>query len=156
MTTTTRESINNFLRQRRLAIVGVSRNPQDFSRSLFKEFRARGYDVVPVNPNVAEIDGQPCYKRVQDIKPAVDGALLLTTPQVTEQVIRDCAEAGIKRVWMQRGEGIGAVSPAAVAFCTQNGIDVVPGQCPFMFLPNTAFFHRAHGFFRKLTGSYPV
>jgi uncharacterized protein len=151
---TTRENINDFLSQRRIAVVGVSRNPKEFSRTLFAQFRARGFDVVPVNPHVAEIEGTPCYKRVQDIQPPVAGALLLTASQVTEQVVRDCAEAGIKRVWI-RGEGVGSVSPQAVAFCEQNGIVVVPGQCPFMFLPDTAIFHRMHGFVMKLTGAYP-
>jgi uncharacterized protein len=156
MNTTTRENIEVFLRQHRLAFVGLSRNPKDFSRALYDEFRKRGYDVVPVNPNTTEIDGQPCYKRMQDIQPPVDGALLLTPPQVSEQVVRDCAAAGVKHVWMQRGEGIGSVSDAAVAFCEQNGIQVVPGQCPFMFLPNTMFLHRVHGFVKKMTGAYPA
>ena len=156
MSITSRENIEAFLSQHRQAFVGVSRTAGDFSRSLYDEFRKRGYDVVPVNPNATEIDGQPCYKRVQDIQPPVDGALLLTPPQVTEQVVHDCAEAGIRHVWMQRGEGIGSVSDSAVAFCEQNGISVVPGQCPFMFLPNTMFLHKVHGFVKKLTGAYPV
>jgi uncharacterized protein len=156
MSSTTRESIDRFLQQRRIAIVGVSRTPKDFSRAIFDEFRRRGYDVVPVNPNANEIDGVTCYKSVKDISPAVDAALLITTPKVTEQVVRDCAATGVKHVWMQRGEGIGSVSPEAVAFCEQNGINVVPGQCPFMFLPATPFFHRIHGFVKKLSGSYPV
>ena len=150
------EMVDDFLNQHRLAFVGVSRDPKNFSRTLYDEFRKRGYDIVPVNPNTDDLDGQRCYSRVQDIQPPVDGALLLTTPQVTEQVVRDCAEAGVKRIWMQRGEGIGAVSPAAVAFCEQNGILVIPGQCPFMFLPEANFLHRLHGVIRKLTGSYPV
>ena len=150
------EMVDDFLNQHRLAFVGVSRDSKNFSRTLYDEFRKRGYDIVPVNPNMGDVDGQRCYSRVQDIQPPVDGALLLTTPQVTEQVVRDCAEAGVKRIWMQRGEGIGAVSPAAVAFCEQNGILVIAGQCPFMFLPEANFLHRLHGVIRKLTGSYPV
>ena len=47
-----RARIDDFLSRKRLALVGVSRNPQDFTRSMFREFRRRGYDVVPVNPNV--------------------------------------------------------------------------------------------------------
>ncbi len=80
----------------------------------------------------------------------------MTGPRITDQVVRDCAEAGIRRVWMHRGEGIGAVSRAAVEFCQKNGISVIDGQCPLMFLPQAVFFHRAHGFIKKLTGSYPA
>jgi len=151
----TREQITDFLGQKRLAMVGVSRNPQDFGRALFREFCQRGYDMVPVNPGVAEVDGRTCYSRVQDIEPPVDGVLLMTSPAVTDQVVRDCAEVGIRRVWMYRAAGQGAVSPSAVAFCQDQNIGVVPGECPFMFFTDASFFHRAHGFFRQITGRLP-
>jgi len=92
---------------------------------------------------------------VQDIQPAVDAALLMTSPEATEAVVNDCAEAHIARVWMYRAAGKGSVSAKAVAFCREHGIQVIPGECPFMFLPEAAGFHRFHGFVRKITGSYP-
>lgn len=155
MTVTTRELIDDFLQQRRLAVVGVSRDPKNFANTLFRELRQRDYDVVPVNPNAKELEGLPCFRRVQDIRPAVDGALLLTAPEVTNQVVRDCAEAGISRLWLHRGGGQGAVSQTAIDYCSGNGISVVAGHCPFMFLPDTGFGHRLHGFVKKLAGSYP-
>ncbi len=151
-----RAPIDDFLAQKRLAVVGVSRNPQDFTRILFDELRTRGYDLVPVNASASEIAGLRCYAHVQDISPPVDGALLFTPPAVTEQVVRECAAAGIKRIWMHRGAGTGAVSPEAVAFCNANGMTVVPGFCPYMFLPKSGCVHRAHGFFMKLAGKYPT
>jgi predicted CoA-binding protein len=99
--------------------------------------------------------GQPCYTRVQDIQPPVDAALLMTKPEITEEVVADCAAAGIRRVWMYRAGGKGAVSLKAVAFCQEHGIQVIPGQCPFMFLTGAAGVHKFHGFFRKITGRYP-
>ncbi len=156
MTQTSIKTIDAFLQQHRIAFIGVSRDPKDFSRALMSEFVKRGYEVVPVNPNAPEIDGKACYKSVQDIQPPVDAALLTTTPQVTEQVIRDCAQAGVKYVWMQRGEGIGSVSQTAVSFGESAGMQIVPGQCPFMFFPNTPFFHRIHKFVKKVSGTLPV
>lgn len=152
---TTRELIDDFLGQKRVALVGVSRNPKDFSRTLYRELQQRGYEVVPVNPQTTELEGQPCFARLQDINPPVEGALLVTSPEVTDKIVHDCAEAGISRVWLHRGEGIGAVSQSAVDFCQAHHIKVVPGFCPFMFLPQTAFFHRAHGFVMKISGRYP-
>ena len=140
----------DFLAQQRLAVVGVSRDPKDFSRCLFRELKKRGYDLVPVNPTGGEIEGLPCAARVQDIRPPVDGALLMTRPEVSEQVVRDCVAANIPRVWLHRGIGPGAVSAAAVALCRQHGIVVVEGECPYMFLPASGFIHRTHGFFRRL------
>jgi len=150
-----RERIDDFLSQKRLALVGVSANWKDFSRLLFREFCQRGYDMVPVNPNLFEVEGRACYARIQDVRPPVDGVLLMTSPSVTEQVVRDCAEAGVGRVWMYRGAGQGAVSPSAIAFCDAKNIRVVPGECPFMFFADAGFLHRAHGFIRQLTGTLP-
>jgi hypothetical protein len=152
---TTQAQIHDFLGRKRLAVIGVSRNPTDFTRSLFQELRRRQYDVVPVNPDATEVDGLRCYAHVEEIAPPVEGALLLTNPAVTEQVVRDCAAAGIRNIWMYRATGAGAVSPGALTFCEAERMSVVAGECPFMFLPETAWFHRLHGFCRKLTGKYP-
>jgi hypothetical protein len=149
------QSIQDFLGQHRIAVAGVSQNPHDFSRMLFRAFVQRGYDVVPVNPAAQEIEGRRCYPHIGEISPPVDGVLLMTRPQVTEQVVRDCAAAGVKRVWMYRAVGAGAVSQPAVDFCQANGISVIPGECPFMFLPGTSWMHRFHGTLRKMTGAYP-
>jgi len=152
---TTLSQIDNFLGRKRLAVVGVSRNPKDFTRSLFQELRRRKYDVVPVNPDAAAVDGLRCYAHVKDIDPPVEGALLMTKPAITEEIVRECQAAGIGAIWMYRGAGAGAVSTSAVQFCEANGMSVVAGECPFMFLPETAWFHRFHGFCRKLVGHYP-
>jgi len=154
---TTKQQVDDFLALKRLAVVGVSRDPKHFSYLLWQELRQRHYEAIPVNPNTAELDGQRCYARVQDIEPPVEGALVMTPSSATAQVVRDCVEAGVGHVWMHRGAGggAGAVEPAAVALCEEHGIELVAGHCPYMFLPGTPFFHGVHGFFRKLTGGYP-
>jgi uncharacterized protein len=149
------ETIEDFLAQKRIAMAGISRDPANFSVKLFEELCRRGYDVVPVNPNTAEVQGRRCFARVQDIQPPVEAALLMTSPEAAETVVNDCAEAGIRRVWMYRAGGKGSVSAKAVAFCRERGMQLVSGQCPFMFLPDAAGFHRFHGFVRKITGRYP-
>jgi hypothetical protein len=58
-------------------------------------------------------------------------------------------------VWMYRAGGKGAVSAEAVQFCVQRGIHVIPGECPFMFLPESGAIHRFHGWVRKMAGRYP-
>jgi len=145
-----RDNANDFLAHKRLALVGLSRNPKDFSRYIYNELRQRGYDVVPVNPNVEEVDGVRCFARLQDVAPPVEGALVMTAANQSEGVVHDCAEAGIDRVWLHRGAGAGSVSQAAVDFCEKRGMRLVAGYCPYMFLSKASFFHRLHGFFRKL------
>jgi predicted CoA-binding protein len=148
--------IREFLALRRIALVGVSRDAEDFSRYLLREMCARGYDMVPVNPAAqGEFEKRQCFARVQEINPPSEGALVLTASRDTEQVVRDCAEAGIRHLWMHRSGGQGSVNQAAVDFCHEKGIHVVEGYCPFMFLAQTPFFHRVHGFLLKVAGSYP-
>ena len=149
------ENVEDFLAQKRIAIIGISRNPADFSVKLFEELCRRGYDMIPVNPGAQQIGGRRCFARVQDIRPPVEAVLLMTSPKVTETIVRDCAAIGIPRVWMYRAGGRGSISHRAVAFCQEQGIRVVPGQCPLMFLPNAGTIHRLHGLIRRLTGRYP-
>jgi uncharacterized protein len=148
------EVIEDFLAQKRIAMVGVSRDPKHFSVYLFKELCRRGYDMVPVHPQATEIFGHRSFARVQEIQPPVEAALLMTSPAVTETVVGDCVQAGIRRIWMYRAGGDGAVNANAVDFCREHGIDIVPGECPFMFLPGNGF-HAIHGLIRKITGQYP-
>jgi len=147
--------VSNFMKRKPSRSSECPVNPRDFTRALFREFVRRGYDAVPVHPGVSEMEGRPCFSTVRDIAPPVEGVLLLTSPVVTDLVVRDCAEAGVPSVWMYRAAGAGAVSREAVAFCKSNHIDVVAGECPLMFFPNTGFLHRAHACIRKLTGRYP-
>lgn len=147
--------VHDFLGRHRLAVVGVSRNSADFTRSVFDEFVRRGYDAIPVNPAAAEIGGRPCFHRVTEIQPPVEGALLFTSPDQTDEVVRDCAQAGVNLVWMHRGAGRGAVSPRAVDFCREKGMQVVAGECPWMFLSGSDFPHNVHRLFRKIFRHYP-
>jgi predicted CoA-binding protein len=151
----TMPEVRDFLALRRIAIIGVSRDPKDFSRYLLRQMCDKGYDIVPVNPAASDIDTKQCFARVQEIEPPVEGALIMTSPHDTERVVRDCAEAGIRHIWMHRGGGPGSVSPEAVKLCHQYGLHLVEGHCPLMFLTHTPFYHRIHGFLLKLTGSYP-
>lgn len=156
MTSGSLEAIRDFLAQKRIAMIGVSRQPHHFSRILFREFVRRGYDVVPVNPQAAEIEGRQCFARAQEISPAADCALVMTSAGASERIVRDCAEAGIRRIWLYRAVGRGAVTREAVELGKAHGLEIVAGFCPFMFFPQANWFHRLHGLLVKLTGGYPV
>jgi len=152
---TTLADVRDFLAQRRIAMIGVSRNPKDFSRMLFRDLCQRGYEMIAVNPTTREIENRPCFASLQEIQPVPEAALLMTGSTLTSQVVRDCAQAGIRHVWMYRAGGQGAVNEEAVQFCRENGIRLVEGHCPYMFLPHAALFHRFHGFMLKMFGRYP-
>lgn len=148
-----RTAIDNFLRLRRIAVVGVSRNGKDFSRTLWSELRKRGYDLVPVNRNAGQIDGVLAFPDVASIEPAPEGVLLMVPAAESLEAVRQSVRRGVKAVWFYRAVGQGSVSLEAVEVATQYGCDVVPGECPFIYLEDSGFPHSWHRGFRALTGT---
>jgi predicted CoA-binding protein len=151
------EDITKFLECKRVAIVGVSRQPQHFSRALWRECLAKGYDPVPVNPQAAEIDGRKCFACLADIDPSVEAALLMTGTQgATDQAVRECNQTHIRNIWIYKSVHDGKDHERAVESCRLRGTTVVEGYCPMMFLPQPVIFHRVHRLLMKVVGSYPL
>ncbi|MBU2258484.1 MAG: CoA-binding protein, partial [Candidatus Omnitrophica bacterium] len=85
----------------------------------------KGYEVFPVNPRMREVGGKACYKTINDIPYSVDVANIVTPPLVTERILKECLQKGIKRAWLQPG----AESQVAIKFCHDNGMKVIHGIC---------------------------
>ncbi|HOA72154.1 MAG TPA: CoA-binding protein [Phycisphaerae bacterium] len=117
--------MREFLTFRRFAIVGVSNDPKKYGHIVYHNLKDKGFTVFPVNPNVQQIGDDPCYARLADLPEPVDGAVLVVPPPVTEKIVREAADAGITRVWMQPG----AESDEAIQFCEQHGMSVVHDAC---------------------------
>jgi predicted CoA-binding protein len=147
--------IDNFLSQKHIAMIGVSSEPNDFSRALMNEFIKHQYKIIPVNPKTTEIDGLPCYARVQEIPTEIDAALVITSKSATENAVRDCHKKGIDLIWLYRSVGSGSVSDEAVEYGKKNSLQIIPGYCPMMFFQNPGFIHKFHRVIMKITGSYP-
>lgn len=136
----------DFLAQKRIAVVGVSRKREDAANLNYRKFKEAGYTVYAVNPNTNQFDGDPCYPDLKSLPEKPDGVFIVTRPANTEKVVRECVELGIKRVWMHCALGsrptiakdaaakIGSASAEAVRVCRENGISVIPGGCANMFL----------------------
>jgi len=148
MPTTMQDRGRAFLELSRIALVGLSRDPRDFSRTIFRELVERGYDVVPVNPGLDEVEGRRSWARVSEVAPPVQGALLLTPPARSAEAVRDCIAAGVRQLWLHRGAGAGSASPEALSAARAAGVEPVTDLCPFMALEGAGWFHRVHGFFR--------
>lgn len=149
------DDIEGFLNLHRLAMVGVSSNPRDFSRKLFQEFITRGYDLHAVNPKLDEIEGIKCVNKIQEITPVVEGAIILTSPENTSQIVLDAASMGIKHLWIFNQKGFDRLEKDIIDLCYQKSMKIIAGACPFMFFQNTQWIHRLHGWMLKITGQYP-
>jgi uncharacterized protein len=145
-----------FLASKRVAVTGVSRQPKDHgSNVVYKRLRDRGYDVFAINPNAEEVEGDRCYHDLRSIPGGVDAVVIATRPETAEQTMRECAELGIKHVWMHRGPGTGSFSKAAADYGRQQGIAVIDGGCPCMFGPTADPGHKAMRVIFTLNGNVP-
>jgi hypothetical protein len=154
MPTDLETATRSFFSARRIAVAGASRQANQPGNAILQRLRAAGLDVVPVNPAATAIDGIPCYPNLGAIPGGVEAVVIATAPAVTSQVVRDCVELGIKRVWIHRSFGRGSASPEAARLCRENGISLIDGACPLMYCPPVDFAHRCFrglfGFFGKL------
>jgi len=148
---TTKAAIEGFMSQQVLAVAGVSRAPRKFGNAVYRDLRARGYRVLAINPNAQTIEGDSCYPSLKALPEKVGGLVAVTQPAVTEQLVREATDLGIRHVWLQQG----SESDDAVQFCQEHGINVVVGECIMMYQPNPSFVHKAHKFFKELFGGKP-
>lgn len=153
---TIKEAAAEFLLHKRVAVTGVSRTPGSHgSNAVYKRLRDRGYQVFAVNPNAEEVEGDRAYHNLGSIPGGVEAVVIGTRPEIADETMRECAELGIKHVWMHRGPGAGSVSATATAYGRENGISVIDGGCPCMFGPTADAGHRAMRLVFTLAGNVP-
>jgi len=151
----TPESVASFLRGRRFAVAGVSRQPAQAANAVFGKLKQSGYEVFPVNPNASEVEGVPCYPNIAAVPGQIDGVVIATAPRAAMGVVRQCADCGIKRVWFHRSIGQGSVSDDAVRECHTRGIDCIVGGCPLMFCEPVDVAHKCMRWWFQRNGRVP-
>lgn len=158
-TTSLDAKVDEFLAQKRIAVAGVSRDNSHHPAAnlIYRRLKNTGHDVFAVNPNMQAFEGDRCYPDVRSIPGGVDGIVIVTRPQSTERIVRECGDAGVRRVWMHQGFGKGtSVSQQAVDYCRQHDISVIAGACPMMYGPGADLGHTCMRWVLKLTGGLPT
>jgi uncharacterized protein len=149
------QPVARFLAARRIAVAGVSRDPQQPANAIFRRLRDTGHEVVPVNPRTTEVEGQRCYPSLEAIPEALDAVMIATHPDAAADVVRQAAERGVKMVWFHRAFGDGSVSPEALVACDTRGIEPIVGGCPMMYCGNVDLGHRCFRWWLNLRGQLP-
>jgi predicted CoA-binding protein len=151
-----KQAASQFLAHKRIAVTGVSRQPQGHGGNVvYQRLRERGYQVFAINPNANEVEGDPCYHDLKSVPGGVEAVVIATNPEHAEETMRECVELGIGYVWMHRSVGGGSVSDAATGYGRQHGITVIDGGCPLMFNPTADLGHKAMRFVFTRTGKVP-
>lgn len=153
---TIKEAATDFLTAKRVAVTGVSRNPQGHGGNVvYKRLRQRGYQVFAVNLSAQDVEGDSAFPDLKSIPGGVEAVVIATRPEAAEATMRECAELGVSRVWMHRSSGAGSVSSAATDYGRQHGITVIDGGCPLMFDPTADIAHKCMKFVLSMSGTIP-
>lgn len=90
-------------REKRIAVVGVSKNERKFGHRIFRDLLAAGYIVDGKHPASGEVAGKVIHKRLTDLDYIPDLVVTVVPPNITAQIVEDCHRLGIKEIWMQPG-----------------------------------------------------
>ena len=153
---TIKQAASEFLAHKRIAVTGVSRKGANHGGNfVYQRLRERGYEVVAINPNADAVEGDVCYHDLKSVPGGVEAVVIGTRPSYAEDTMRECAELGIRHVWMHRAFGAGSVSDEATKYGRTHGITVIDGGCPLMFEPTSDPGHKVMRAVGTLTGKVP-
>jgi len=143
--------VDDFLGQKKIAVVGVSRKSTKFGNAVYKEMKKKGYTVYAVNPNMEEYMGEPCYRDLKSLPEKVDGVVIVVHPSKAIHAVTDAKEAGITHIWLQQG----SYSDEAYRFCKDNNINVIAKECILMFVAPVDSIHKFHRWLWMVFGKLP-
>ena len=149
------KAVADFLAAKRMAVAGVSRSGRQPANAILRKLRGCGHEVVPVNPNATELEGQTCYRDLASIPGSLEGVMIATHPAVAAEVVRQAAARGIRHVWFHRSFGQGSVSPEALRECEAHGIRPIVGGCPMMYCEPVDLAHRCVHWWLRWRGRVP-
>ncbi len=110
---------------RRIAVVGLSSDPQKASSYVASYLRYAGYEVIPVNPKAREIQGYPCYPSLAAVPAPIDLVDIFRPGAECPGIVEEAIAAGAKAVWMQ----LRVISLDAAARAVRAGLDCVMDLC---------------------------
>ncbi|WP_210569373.1 GNAT family N-acetyltransferase [Streptomyces sp. GESEQ-4] len=98
--TAVRRSLRPLLEPRSVAVIGANRSPLTIGHEIVANLLRGGFEggVFPVNPHAGQVAGVRAYPRVLDLPEVPDLALVAVRAEAVPEVVRECADAGVKAV----------------------------------------------------------
>jgi len=113
------------LQDKEIAVVGVSEREEKFGFRIFRDLIKSGYNVQGINPRNGQVLGKKIYKSLKELEKIPDLVITVVPSQVTERIVEECYELGIKEIWMQPG----SESKNAIEKARAYGIIVTSNAC---------------------------
>ncbi|AEP02339.1 CoA-binding protein [Weizmannia coagulans] len=121
-----REEIREILQKaKRIAVVGLSNNPEKTSYTVAKAMQDAGYEIIPVNPKATEILGEKAVPSLKDIEGHVDIVDIFRRPEYLPELAREFDEIDADVFWAQ----LGIENEEAYRFLKEKGYTVVMNRC---------------------------
>lgn len=147
----TKKNIEDFFKEKKIAVAGVSRNPKKFGYQIFKELMLKNHEVFPVNPNAQEIDGIPCYSSVDALPSDIQSLLIVTPKAQTDRILLEAIKKGITNIWVQQM----SETPESFKIASQHKNNIILKKCAFMFADPVKGIHKFHRTIMKFFGKLP-
>jgi uncharacterized protein len=146
---TSRQTIDNFLQGKKLAIAGVSRNPKKFGNILFRTLLEKGFEIVPINPQGGRIGDHVCLGSVAELDGGTQNLLIVTHRRDTGKVLEQAISKGIKNIWIQNG----CETREALDLAKEKDINLVSKAC-FLMYADPRGIHKFHQTISRWVGRY--
>jgi uncharacterized protein len=145
----TRQTIDIFLNEKKLAIAGVSRNRRKFGHVIFRTLKEKGFSIIPINPNGGTIDGIVCTDSVANLDSDIQNLLIVTHKRDTEKVLTEAIAKGIRNIWIQNG----CETKEAIKVAREMNVNLVSNAC-FIMYANPKGIHKFHQTITNWVGGY--
>lgn len=152
MENTYKQKVDDFLRQKRIAVAGYSLKDKNTGNYIYEKLAKNGYQVFAVNPGATAQDNN-CFPDLKSVPKPIDAVMIAAPPAAAKNIVEQCIELDIKRIWMHRSVDNGSYSPEAEQMAKANGIAVINIGCPMMFI-KPDFFHRCFRWVMKVRGKF--
>ena len=110
---------------RRVAVVGVSDRPERDSYRVAAYLQQAGYTVIPVNPNLTTVLGQPCWPSLEAVPGLIEVVDVFRRSELVPPVVDAAIRIRARAIWMQDG----VEHAAAAARARAAGLLVVMDRC---------------------------
>lgn len=121
----TDEQLREILGLKRVAVVGMSKDPAKAAHYVPKYLSENGYEVIPVNPNATEILGAKCHASVSDVQSGIDIVDVFRPSDQVLPIVKEAIAVRPKVIWLQEG----IHDPEAERLARDAGIDIVYDRC---------------------------
>lgn len=121
-----REEIGTILKKaKRIAVVGISSNPERTSYQVSKVMQNAGYEIIPVNPTIDEVLGVKAVASLKDIKGHVDIVNVFRRSEQLPDVAKECINIDADVFWAQ----LGLANEEAYNLLKEKGFTVIMDRC---------------------------